>query len=509
MTTELEPGSLLRGKYRVVRLLGQGGMGRVIEAQHLDLDRRVAVKVLHPELRSNSDLVDRFLREGRAAAKIEGEHVARVLDVDRLDDGTPFLVMEFLEGHDLSAVRRSRSPLPIADAIEYVLQACTAIKEAHERGIIHRDIKPANLFLTHSRLGAPCVKVLDFGISKVSGPLDGSEPSLTKTSLVMGSAEFMSPEQMLSTRNVDVRTDIWALGVVLYELLTALPPFVGENMTQVCAMVMSQSPPTPRSLRPEVSEQLECVVLRCLEKDRTARFPTVAALVSALTGARDASLNERPHMAAPTPRMSPSGAPPSPFLPAYDSDAGPATAILPETDPELRALTDSARQLAPMSQQPHQHSPTALSGSLTNVPVSSELSPPPRNAGSGKVIAIGAALALLVGGFVVISRQLSNEQAASRAALTNTNAAAAQPRPASADAAAARSSAAFEVVTSAPARPTVVVEPATTDSAPTQVASLSARASARPTAPPPATATGKTARPPVATAKPKKPNGID
>jgi len=318
MSTELEPGSLLRGKYRVVRLLGQGGMGRVIEALHLDLDKRVAVKVLHPELRSNRELVDRFLREGRAASKIEGEHVARVLDVDRLDDGTPFLVMEYLDGQDLSSVRRGKTPLPIPIAIDYVLQACTAIREAHERGIIHRDIKPANLFLTRTRSGEPCIKVLDFGISKVAGALDGSEPSLTKTSLVMGSAEFMSPEQMLSTRNVDVRTDIWALGVVLYEPLTALPPFVGETMTQVCAMVMSQPPPAPRSLRPEVPPAVEQVVLRCLEKNREARYPSVDALVAALVHARAAHHELPAPTTAPlgTPRMERSDAPPRTVLPS-------------------------------------------------------------------------------------------------------------------------------------------------------------------------------------------------
>jgi len=434
------------------------------------------------------------------------------LDVDRLDDGTPFLVMEFLEGHDLSAVRRSRSPLPIADAIEYVLQACTAIKEAHERGIIHRDIKPANLFLTRSRLGAPCVKVLDFGISKVSGPLDGSEPSLTKTSLVMGSAEFMSPEQMLSTRNVDVRTDIWALGVVLYELLTALPPFVGENMTQVCAMVMSQSPPTPRSLRPEVSELLECVVLRCLEKDRTARFSTVSALVSALVAARAASSVEAPQTAAPTPRMSPSGRPPSPFLPASDSDAGPATAILPETDPELRALAASARQMAAQSEQQQRNSPTALSGSSTNVPVSSQTLSPALRTGSSRAIALGvAAVALLAGSLIFVTKQLSGEHDASTSAVTN--AAATRPALASADSggagASTRTSTAFDLATSAPGKSTVVVEPATTEPTSTPAATGSAHVSARPKPTAAPTPTVKPQRPPFATAKPKKPNGID
>ncbi|MFO0552214.1 MAG: protein kinase [Polyangiaceae bacterium] len=284
MTDELKEGAVLRGKYRIQRVIGRGGMGRVLEAFHLDLERRVAIKTLHPELRSNAEIVERFLREGRAASRIEGEHVARILDVDRLEDGTPYLVMEFLEGWDLSVVRRSKEPLPFREAIDYIVQACSALSKAHARGIVHRDIKPANLFLARQEDGTCKVKVLDFGISKVNAAAspDSGEGSMTKTNLVMGSAEFMSPEQMLSARDVDGRTDIWALGVVLYELLTAKPPFPGETLPQVCALIMSKPPVSPRALRPEIPEAVEQVVMRCLKKDREERYENVEALVTAL-----------------------------------------------------------------------------------------------------------------------------------------------------------------------------------------------------------------------------------
>jgi serine/threonine-protein kinase len=281
-TVGFSPGAILRRKYRIERVLGRGGMGTVLEAVHLDLDRRVAIKVLHQELLDKADLVERFVREGRAASRIEGEHVARVFDVDRLEDETPFLVMELLDGQDLSFVRRTRAPLPIREAIDYVLQACTAVAQAHAAGVIHRDIKPANLFLAAEPNGSRRIKVLDFGISKIAGPLGASEPSVTRTTLVMGSVEYMSPEQMLSTRNVDARTDIWALGVVLFELLTGAAPFTGETPTQVCAHVMSQPAIRPRSLRPEIPDALEAIILGCLEKDRERRFATVDDLARAL-----------------------------------------------------------------------------------------------------------------------------------------------------------------------------------------------------------------------------------
>ena len=372
MTTiedQLSPGRVIRGKYRIERCLGAGGMGMVLEAFHVQLDRRVAIKVLHASLREHSELTMRFMREGQAAARIEGPHVAKVLDVDQLDDGTPFLVMEMLEGSDLSTVRKSGVPLSVSDAVDYVLQASQAIDEAHSQGIIHRDLKPANLFLAKKRDGDLIVKVLDFGISKLSTGLNGSEPSMTRTSLVMGSAEYMSPEQMLSTRDVDARTDIWALGAVLYELLTARPPFLGENMTQVCAMVMSQPIISPRMFRPELPENLEKVILTCLQKDRGERYPDVKGFARALLLCLADLENEVP---ATTPLAQQPGLPSPITRSSHPFPMGPATEALPVRVSSLPPLLNRPAA-APLDRQ------TAVSGLDTgqrigldtNVPVAS------------------------------------------------------------------------------------------------------------------------------------------
>jgi serine/threonine-protein kinase len=280
MSSNIQIGSVLRGKYRVERVLGVGGMGTVFAAWHGGLGQRVAIKVLLPAMLQHPGVLERFRREAQAASRIRSEHVARVIDVDAFDDGVPFMVMEYLDGRDLSSARGTGVEHEVA--VEYVLQACDAIAEAHSLGIIHRDLKPANLFLTRTREGKPCVKVLDFGISKTGGPDDPNSASVTKTTAVLGSAEYMSPEQMLSTRDVDLRTDIWALGVTLYELCTGEVPFPGNTLTQVCALVMSQQPAPPRCRRPQIPEGLETVILRCLEKDREQRYANVAELVEAL-----------------------------------------------------------------------------------------------------------------------------------------------------------------------------------------------------------------------------------
>src|SRR3954470_13666053 len=211
----VQEGEILAGKYRVERVLGVGGMGVVVAATHLQLDERVAIKFLVPDALSSDEAVARFAREARAAVKIKSEHVARVIDVGTLDNGAPYMVMEYLEGGDLSRVLQAQGPLPVEDAVEYVLQACEAIAHAHVLGIVHRDLKPANLFLTKRNDGSQSVKVLDFGISKVLSGNSGassSDAAMTRTRAVMGSPLYMSPEQMTSTRDVDGRTDIWALG---------------------------------------------------------------------------------------------------------------------------------------------------------------------------------------------------------------------------------------------------------------------------------------------------------
>ena len=272
------PGALLAGKYRVDRVLGRGGMGVVVAATQLPIDEPVAVKLLHASVVSDPELVLRFEREAKAARKIKSEHVVRILDVGTLETGAPYLVMEHLEGADLDAIVRRMGPQPIAVAIDYLLQAMEALAEAHVQGMVHRDLKPANLFVSRRADGSPLVKVLDFGISKVTGQ-GGAELHLTKTGAkVLGSPLYMAPEQMRSLRTVDARADIWALGVILYELLAGVPPFNGATMTELCAVILQDPPPPLRGYRPDVPPAIEAAILRCLQKDPAARYPNVAAL---------------------------------------------------------------------------------------------------------------------------------------------------------------------------------------------------------------------------------------
>jgi serine/threonine-protein kinase len=287
MTGELfggpAPGQIIATKYRIDRVLGVGGMGVVVAAHHLQLETKVAIKFLLPATLGNADAVARFAREARAAVKIVNDHVARVLDVGTLETGAPYIVMEFLEGTDLAARLSERGPLPIEEAVEFLLQACEALAVAHSLGIVHRDLKPANLFCIRRPDGLPWVKVLDFGISKVSseGGFTG-QAAFTQTSAVMGSPLYMSPEQMQSARSVDARSDIWALGIILYELLTGHPPFSGESLPELVLAIAGRPAPPLRPSRPDVPPRLEEAVMRCLQKDRDHRFRDVADLAVAL-----------------------------------------------------------------------------------------------------------------------------------------------------------------------------------------------------------------------------------
>ncbi len=278
----IRPGQVLDGKFRVERILGEGAMGLVALATHLALEERVALKFLRPEARARPDIVRRFAREARAAARIKNDHVARVYDVGGSADDNPFIVMEFLEGSDLETVLLART-LPIAEAVEHVIQACEGLTAAHALGIVHRDIKPANLFVTEHG-GVPHVKVLDFGISKagIGVGLDSVDLTGDTTTQIMGSPHYMSPEQVRSTKDVDLRADIWSLGVVLFELLTATTPFDGTEVTAVIAQVLHEPHRKLRSLREDVPAELEAVVDRCLDKEPDARFQSAADLAAAL-----------------------------------------------------------------------------------------------------------------------------------------------------------------------------------------------------------------------------------
>jgi eukaryotic-like serine/threonine-protein kinase len=249
-------------------------MGVVFEATHLKLGHRVAIKIVLPEVARRPQLAHRFEYEGRAAARLSGRHTARVSDVDETPEGLPFLVMEFLEGHSLRDELKRRGPLPVADAVRYVREACEGVEEAHRAGVIHRDLKPANLFLSVEGRRR-VVKVLDFGIAKAAGPSEGG--AQTATDAPLGTYKYMSPEQANSPRSVDARTDVWSLGVVLYQLLTGKAPFDGEGPLAVVYAIATQDLPPLRHVRPDAPAELVAVLERALCKNLAGRYASARA----------------------------------------------------------------------------------------------------------------------------------------------------------------------------------------------------------------------------------------
>lgn len=283
---ELDPppvpiGSLVSNRYRILDVIGAGGMAFVLSARDQENDRIVALKILRAELAQFDVAKARFLREAGAAARIKSEYVAEVFDVGQTDEGLAFIVMEYLEGQTLEELMYERGALPVQEAVDFVLEALEALAHAHALGVVHRDIKPSNLFIARSPDGSLRVKILDFGISKAN-PLVSARRQLTIKNALLGSPAYMSPEQARSSTDVDQRTDLWSLGVILYELLAAKPPFEGETPVRLIVSISSNPPLPLRRFRPDVSEELEAVVLRCLERDLDRRFASAAELAHAL-----------------------------------------------------------------------------------------------------------------------------------------------------------------------------------------------------------------------------------
>jgi serine/threonine-protein kinase len=278
--TGIRVGDILVGKYRIDGLLGVGGMGAVLAATHLQLEDRVAIKVLLPEALEVPEAIALFDQEARAAAKIKHEHVVRVTDVGRLADDAPYLVMEYLEGTDLASLLVERGPQSPEVVVEYLVQACHALAAAHAHGIVHRDIKPSNLFLARRADGSEVIKVLDFGISKLMRPRHSSI-NVTQTS-AMGTPCYMAPEQISAEHDLDGRADLWSLGVIAHELLVGRPPFEAEGVPLLCSLVLSGPTPGLRDKRPDAPAALERVILRCLEKAREERYADADALRAAL-----------------------------------------------------------------------------------------------------------------------------------------------------------------------------------------------------------------------------------
>lgn len=282
---DLAIGTVVNGKYRIESVLGRGAMGVVVECQHVELHERVALKFLMAGNTAHEDLGVRFLREAQMSARLKNEHISRVVDVGVWEGSVPYMVMEYLEGKDLRATMRAHGRLRLERAIDYAVQACEGVAEAHAQGIVHRDLKPSNLFVTRRADGSDLVKILDFGISKWSLP--GREIGEgTETGIILGSPKYMSPEQIFASSKVDARADVWSIGAIVYEMLAGRPPFDMATFAQTCAELSTDRlPPSICAQVQEVPPALEIAVFRCFERAVDRRTQTVAELAGELLDA--------------------------------------------------------------------------------------------------------------------------------------------------------------------------------------------------------------------------------
>ena len=367
------------GKYAVERILGIGGMGTVFEARHIRLGHRVAIKVLGSELRDYPELVTRFEREARAAGSLTSRHAVRVFDIDMTEDATPFIVMELLSGQDLARILEREGPQPIQRAVQWVIEACDAISEAHSLGIVHRDLKPSNLFLTSEG-----VKVLDFGIAK---RVAAKEASITHAVAPLGTPQYMSPEQVRCAKDVDVRTDVWSLGVTLFELVTGKTPFAHEIPQACIASIAADPVPDPRTIRADLPVGLVEVIMKALEKDVNKRFASVAELVRALAPFALLDFDDEPSTAVRRVIENASRLLRSEDR-TLDGERDPipserAPAIAPEL---LESGVRPSMTAIPEPPRPSMDSKASLPAAVTKIP------PPARNPLRSRLAAVGAAV---------------------------------------------------------------------------------------------------------------------
>jgi eukaryotic-like serine/threonine-protein kinase len=415
----LVPGQILVGKYRVERQIGRGGMGIVLAATHLQLEHLVAIKVLRRDLVADDKALNRLLSEARAAAKIRSEHVARVLDVGQLESGSPFIVMEYLDGEDLADLLDRQGALEVTQAVLFLLQSCEALAEVHAAEMVHRDLKPGNLFIAKRPDGSSSLKIVDFGISKQIGG-SARDQAATTSAQVLGSPYYMPPEQMRA-EPVDERSDIWSLGAILFEMLTARPPFLGETLPEVYAAVLSQSAPSVESLRPGIPAGLDDIVQRCLDKHPAQRFCDVADLAEALApfgGPTSAQSVERITRILTNPELfhaRSSSLPKAAFEPELPAAAGtarggmgmysePAVAGMPVVDVGGASALSPALVTPAVSRAHRVGTPSGELGPLSATGSLAELERPAASRGARIAWAALALLTLSVGGGLWLGR---------------------------------------------------------------------------------------------------------
>ncbi|MBI5500543.1 MAG: protein kinase [Deltaproteobacteria bacterium] len=306
-------GRTIEGKYEIVRRIGEGGMGSVYEARHLLLDKKLAVKVLLPEVAGDPEVVQRFHNEARIAASLGHENVIEITDMGVLPSGSPFIVMEFLQGESLAHRLEENNRLSTSETVRILAPVLDALAVVHEAGVVHRDLKPDNVFLAR-RSGAEgartVVKLLDFGISKLRCAETGNF-HLTRTGTVLGTPYYMSPEQASGCKDLDQRADLYAVGVMLYEMLVGRRPFEGDTYNALLAAILTRDPPRPRELCPDIPEALEAIILRAMARDAAQRFPTASEFLHALAPFGPPGLVPRssPSRLAPLPSRSAVGTP--------------------------------------------------------------------------------------------------------------------------------------------------------------------------------------------------------
>ncbi len=344
-------GQIIDGKYKLVRMLGEGGMGSVYEAEHVVINRRCAVKFLHPELATNAEVVKRFIREAQAASAVRHKGIVDIYDVGTTADGAPYLVMEFLDGCSFSTLLGGGRRLPAGEAVDVAVQALSALSVAHKHGIVHRDLKPDNLYLVQTPDSPASVKLLDFGISKLT--LAGSpQDRMTRTGTVLGTPYYMSPEQAAGRPDVDHRSDLYSMGVILYEAVTGRVPFEGDNYNQLIVKIFTESFPAPREIAPDVPEALEQVILKAMDRDPGARYQDAPEMVAALVpllepGARISRSIPLSNTAAlrhltRTPHVSPGAATMTPAAESGRTTAGAAEPAAKSRAPAIAAIATAA-----------------------------------------------------------------------------------------------------------------------------------------------------------------------